>query len=82
MDIRDLVHILESEDVEKQEKLNEKTTKELLLQEPDQEGIASSLNSSLTEFINDLMTEQDKVFTRIDPLIRTTYEEKLQEIIS
>ena len=39
-------------------------------------------NSILTELIDDLMIEQEEVFTRINPLIRITYKEKLKEIIS
>ena len=80
-----LDELLETEETtmpSQQEDLNEETTEELLLQEPDQEEIFSPLNNSLTEFIDDLTTEKDKVFTRMDPLIGTTYEEKLQEIIS
>ena len=80
-----LDELLETEEttmLSQQEDLNEETTEELLLQEPDQEEISPSLNNSLTEFIDDLTTEKDIVFTRIDPLIETTFKEKLKEIIS
>ena len=39
-------------------------------------------NSILTKLIDDLTIEQEEVFTRINPLIRITYKEKLKEIIS
>ena len=65
------------------ENKNNKTFEESLSQEEsDLEEDQSSSNSFLTELINDLTIEQEEVFIRINPLIETTFKEKLKEIIS
>ena len=62
---------------------NNETFKESLLQEEsDLEEDQFSSSSFLTELINDLTIEQEEVFIRINPLIETTFKEKLKEIIS
>ena len=45
-----------------------------------EENIA--INHPLTRIIDDLTTEKDEVFTRLEPLLGITYKEKLKEIIS
>ena len=65
------------------ENRNNKTFKESFLQEEsDLEEDQFSSSSFLTELINDLTIEQEEVFIRINPLIETTFKEKLKEIIS
>src|SRR5437868_4495079 len=62
---------------------NNETFEESLLQkESDLEKDKFSSSSFLTELINDLTIEQEEVFIRINPLIETTFKEKLKEIIS
>ena len=41
-----------------------------------------TINYPLTRIIDDLTTEKDEVFTRLEPLLGITYKEKLKEIIS
>ena len=65
------------------EKGNNETFEESLLQEEsDLEEDQFSSSSFLTELINDLTVELEEVFIRINPLIETTFKEKLKEIIS
>ena len=62
---------------------DKETTKESSPQkESDLEKDQSISNSILTRLIDNLMIEQEEVFTRINLLIGITYKEKLQEIIS
>ena len=65
------------------ENRNNETFEESLSQEEsDLEEDQFSSSSFLTELINDLTIEQEEVFIRINPLIETTFKEKLKEIIS
>ena len=61
---------------------NETFEESLLQEESDLEEDQFSSSSFLTELINDLTIEQEEVFIRINPLIETTFKEKLKEIIS
>ena len=65
------------------ENRNNETFEESFSQEEsDLEENQFSSSSFLTELINDLTIEQEEVFIRINPLIETTFKEKLKEIIS
>ncbi len=61
---------------------NEAFEESLSQEESDLEEDQFSSNSFLMELINDLTVEQEEVFIRINPLIETTFKEKLKEIIS
>jgi len=61
---------------------NEAFEESLSQEESDLEEDKFSSNSFLIELINDLTVEQEEVFIRINPLIETTFKEKLKEIIS
>src|SRR5205807_3132259 len=63
-------------------KNNETFEESLSQEESDLEEDQFSSSSFLTELINDLTIEQEEVFIRINPLIETTFKEKLKEIIS
>ena len=61
---------------------NEAFEESLSQEESDLEEDQFSSNSFLMELINDLTVEQEEVFIKINPLIETTFKEKLKEIIS
>ena len=62
---------------------DKETTEESSSQkESDLKKDQSISNSILIKLIDNLMIEQEEVFTRINPLIGITYKEKLKEIIS
>jgi hypothetical protein len=82
-----LDELLETEETtilsqQEKEDLNEETLEEFSLQEPDNEENQISSNNILTKLIDDLTIEKDEVFMRIDPLMETTFKEKLKEIVS
>ena len=86
INLDDLIPSTETEketiSVPQEEIENNETFEESLSQEEsDLEEDQFSSNSFLTELINDLTTEQEEVFIRINPLIETTFKEKLKEII-
>jgi hypothetical protein len=83
----DLDELLETEETamlpqQEKENLNEETLEEFPLQESDYEESQSPSNDLLTKFIDDLTKDTEEIFIRINPLIETTFKEKLKEIIS
>src|SRR5205085_12407477 len=62
------------------ENRNNETFEESLSQEESDLEDQFSSSSFLTELINDLTIEQEEVFIKVNPLIETTFKEKLKEI--